>query len=232
VKSPKVFDVPVPLLGHSIRIANFERGFFSTHPALEQFRVPTKEDARLLPREHREMSNDVLLIRSSQGDHDAAREVLVREIMFVDNLSWHDAQPKLEELEAANKEMITVGTIPYKAGLVVSVVAGFGSIPMCFSLSTTKWFNENFVTADVAEDKDLETWLEVGSWAWAWMEPPLGQLSFLLLCLAYARNQMLNLGWKPYTSWLKNSRAERLQKRYPQYNKGILQTFSETDSWS
>ena len=185
-----------------------------------------------MPREHREMSNDVLLIRSAQGDHDAAREVLVREIMSVDDVTWQEAQPKLEELEKVNKEMITIGTVPFKAGLSVSIVAGFASIPLCFDLNTTKWFNENFVTADVADDKDLETWLEVGSWSWQWMEPPLGQLSFLLLCLAFARNQLVNLGWKPYSSWLRNTRASRLQRRYPQYNKNILQTFSETDSWS
>ncbi len=37
-------------------------------------------------------------------------------------------------------------------------------------------FNEAFVTTDVPEAKDLETPLEVGGWAWNWMEPPLGML--------------------------------------------------------
>ena len=32
--------------------------------------------------------------------------------------------------------------------------------------------------------------LEVGSWSWNWMEPPLGQLSFFLLCLQYSRAQV------------------------------------------
>ena len=35
----------------------------------------------------------------------------------------------------------------------------------------------------VAKPEDLETILEVGSWTWGWMEPPLGQLSFFLLTL-------------------------------------------------
>ncbi len=35
-----------------------------------------------------------------------------------------------------------------------------------FDLNTALWFNEYFVTADVAEPADLETWLEVGSWTW------------------------------------------------------------------
>ena len=45
------------------------------------------------------------------------------------------------------------------------------------------WFNERYVTADVPPEKDLETWLEVGSWTWNWMEPPLGTISFVLLCV-------------------------------------------------
>lgn len=38
-------------------------------------------------------------------------------------------------------------------------------------------FNEHYVTTDVADDKDLETWLEVGSWTWGWNEPVLGTVS-------------------------------------------------------
>ena len=30
--------------------------------------------------------------------------------------------------------------------------------PLCFDLETAKWFNENFVTAEVADPEDLETW--------------------------------------------------------------------------
>ena len=66
-----------------------------------------------------------------------------------------------------------------------------------------------YVTADFPEPKDLETWLEVGSWSWNWMEPPLGQASFFLLCLQYSRDQMKNIGMKPYTEWLKERRAAK-----------------------
>ena len=34
---------------------------------------------------------------------------------------------------------------------------GIGSLPMVFDLTTALWFNEYFVTADVAEPEDLET---------------------------------------------------------------------------
>jgi hypothetical protein len=42
--------------------------------------------------------------------------------------------------------------------------------------------------------------LEVGTWTWNWMEPPLGQLSFFLLTLQLVRAHMGNLGVKPYTA--------------------------------
>jgi hypothetical protein len=177
------------------------------------------------------MSNETLIILSSLGDHDAARERLSRDIMFKDKVSWEGAQEKLEELEQANKKYMSFGTLPYKIGLITSVTAGFATFPLCFDRRSTVWFNENFVTADVADDKDLETFLEVGSWAWGWMEPPMGQLSFFLLCLAFARNQLINLGWKPYTDRLRHFRSRRLQQLYPEYDPNIVQAFSETDSW-
>jgi hypothetical protein len=55
-----------------------------------------------------------------------------------------------------------------------SMCTNFGYIHLCIHVSFT-------------EPKDLETWLEVGSWSWNWMEPPLGQISFFLLCLQYSR---------------------------------------------
>lgn len=44
------------------------------------------------------------------------------------------------------------------------------------------------------------------------MEPPLGQISFFLLCMQYARSQLENLGAKPYTAAYKAKRARRLCK--------------------
>ena len=99
---------------------------------------------------------------------------------------------------------------------------------MCFDLHTTLWFNEGYVTTDVPEAKDLETWLEVGSWSWNWMEPPLGQASFFLLCLQYSRDQMKNIGMKPYTEWLKERRAAKLVDQFPTYNKIIVADFSRS----
>ena len=70
---------------------------------------------------------------------------------------------------------------------------------------------------------------QVGSWTWNWMEPPLGQISFFLLCLQWARNQMLNVQVKPYTSWMVGRRAQSLIDKYPQYSQGVTKDFAETD---
>ena len=115
-------------------------------------------------------------------------------------------------MAASNRKGMSIVTLPYKLAIATAVSAGVLSIPMIFHLDTVLWFNEGFVTSDVPEDKDLETPLEVGSWAWNWMEPPLGQISFFLLCMQFARAQMENLGKKPVTEWYKTKRAERLCK--------------------
>ena len=89
-------------------------------------------------------------------------------------------------------------------------------------------FNAAFVTTDIPEPKDLETMLEIGSWTWNWMEPPLGTLSFILLCMQYARAQVQNLGIKPYTELIKQWRGERLAKAFPKYDPRVLLAYSES----
>ena len=44
------------------------------------------------------------------------------------------------------------------------------------------------------------------------MEPPLGQISFFLLCMQFSRSQLENLGAKPFTAAYKAKRAARLCK--------------------
>ena len=55
----------------------------------------------------------------------------------------------------------------------------------CSAGRSVFWFNDVMVTTDIPPPEDLETVLETGSWAWNWMEPPLGQLSFFLLCVQF-----------------------------------------------
>ncbi len=58
-----------------------------------------------------------------------------------------------------------------------------------------------------------------------------GSIIFLLLCFAFARNQLVNLKIKPYTDWLQTFRAKRLQRRYPQYDEDIVHDFAVNDDW-
>tara|TARA_B110000305_G_scaffold228001_1_gene277275 strand:+ start:719 stop:913 length:195 start_codon:yes stop_codon:yes gene_type:complete len=59
------------------------------------------------------------------------------------------------------------------------------------------------------------------------MEPPLGQLSFFLLAMQFARAQLDNLGVKPYTGLMKSRRADSLSAQYPQYCDGLIRDFSK-----
>ena len=60
---------------------------------------------------------------------------------------------------------------------------------MVFDEKLALWFNEAYVTMEIPPQSDLDTWLEVGSWTWGWMEPPLGTISFVLLALQVRRNR-------------------------------------------
>lgn len=177
-----------------------------------------------------ELSNETLIILAEQGCHDACCERLVRNIMHVDDVEWASAKETLHEIGAENRKVVWLVTLPYKVGISTAVVTGVGCVPMVFSPTVAKWFNEYYVTTDVPEAKDIQTILEVGSWTWNWMEPPLGTASFVLLAFQFIRAQMLNMNLTPYTSWVQDFRASRLQKKYPQYNPDIIMDYARTAS--
>lgn len=109
-------------------------------------KIVTLEEAKKLPREFEEMSNDVITILAVLGDQEAREERLIREIMRVDGVDWINAQPRFHEILASNREGMWLATLPYKVGFVTAVSAAVLSIPMVFDLNTTLWFNEGFVT--------------------------------------------------------------------------------------
>ena len=43
------------------------------------------------------------------------------------------------------------------------------------------------------------------------------------------RNQMLNVGFKPYTGWLLSSRADRLANEFPQYGREMVRDYAIAD---
>ena len=102
-----------------------------------------------------------------------------------------------------NAEGLAMSLMPYHLGIGTAYVTAWVSIPAVFSLQFAKAFNEVAVTTDVPNKSDLDTMLEVGIWTWNWMEPPLGTISFVLLCLQFARDQKENIGYKPWTTYWK-----------------------------
>lgn len=191
-------------------------------------RQPSIEMAAAMPLSCQEMDNVTLVTLGTMGDHEARKEILKRHIMTVDRVSYDTANNTFAEILAKNEEFKFVLSLPYQIGIAMSLGAGFLSIPMVFSLSLAQTFNTKFVTTDLPEPADLETMLEVGSWAWNWMEPPLGTISFFLLCLQFARAQIENLGVKPYTELVKQWRGERLSQAFPKYDARLLVAFSES----
>ena len=82
--------------------------------------------------------------------------------MAVDNISHEEAHEKMIQIEStAIGNMALVGLMPYRVGITGVGLLALTTCPMIFDYTTVLWFNEHFVTADVPEAKDLETWLEV-----------------------------------------------------------------------
>ena len=74
--------------------------------------------------------------------------------------------------------------------MVGAFIGGIASFPLVFEKNTVLWFNHHYVTMDVPEVRDLETWLEVGAFSWNFSEPVLGQLSFALLTAQFSQRYL------------------------------------------
>ena len=66
--------------------------------------------------------------------------------------------------------------------------------------------------------------LEIGSWSWNWMEPPLGTISFVILSFQLARD-IYNRN--PIENWAYIQRVKGIVRKYPQYSPLILTQWSE-----
>ena len=180
-------------------------------------------------REFKDLTGEALFRMSVQqgGCLGSSRERLVREVMIVDSISHEDALEVVRDMARKNAEGLTLSTLPYRIGINTAYVAAWVSIPAVFSLQFAKKFNEVAVTTEVPAASDLNTMLEVGSWTWNWMEPPLGTISFFLLCLQYARDQKINIGQKPWTTYWKEKQGDKLAAAYPQYHPTIVRDYGQ-----
>lgn len=149
--------------------------------------VPTLAVAEALPNGYSEMDNEPLLAVAEMGNHGARIELLKRHIMSVDKVDYGTAEKTFANIAAKSREGIFMQVLPYEVGIALSITAAIGAWPMVFDETTSLWFNHHFVTMEIPEPSDMDTWLEVGAWTWNWNEPVLGTASFVLLCLQFSR---------------------------------------------
>jgi len=198
------------------------------------YRAPRVSTAQIQPRKYRECDNEILFVMSMQGDYGARKERLVRDVMRVEQVPWIEAREKVDgEINNANDSFAWLVRMPYQIGVWGGFIASVTSVPLVFHRGLAVWFCETFVHDDLPDGgiEDLDTFWKVGAWTWGWMEPYLGTASFVLLGLQFTRINMQRLHWKPYTERVLEWRAERLARRYPQYNADIVKEYSEADPW-
>jgi len=191
---------------------------------------PTIEYVKQMRTSYSEMTNQDILHLSSEGDHNACKESLLRNIMAVDSINYDDAKQILSAIVKVNRSYMIIHVIPYQVGVGVSLAAAIISVPLVFQYDAALYVHDAFITADVPQPKDLETPLEIGSWSWAWMEPVLGQISFVLLTLQFTRGQLLNMGFKPYGGFVKQWRAKKVIELYPNYDPELITKVIQKDS--
>ena len=191
---------------------------------------PTIAYAKSMPHNFCAMRHEQIVQLSVEGDFGARREALIRNVMAVDSIEHEVADGRVTEMWKFNQRVMRIHNLPYELGLGAAVTGALVSFPLVFDLDTVKWFNDIFVTCNVPETDNLETWWEVSIWSWKWMDPICGEISLFLLLMQFARVQMKNLGIKPFGNVMKGIRSKRLKKKYPQYNSLFIKWFSEGDT--
>lgn len=202
--------------------------YFSTYRLPSDLKVPTIQEAKDMPAHVCEVSNSTLLLLCELNVPAAIEERLVRNVMTVNNIEWPEAKAVVRKIQAAAVANKWLTFFPHQVGIAGALSSAVVCVPMIYHLPTALWFNERYVTTDVPEDKDIESFWEVSSWTWGWMEPALGTASFILLALQFARSQMLHMNIAPYTEFMLTRRASRLVQLYPDLDPEVLTAFGKT----
>jgi len=183
-----------------------------------------------MPQSYSSMKHEQILQLCVEGSQPARREALIRNIMSVDSIEYDQATLQVVQLAQINRSYMQLEYSPYHLGMGGALLSGAISFPLVFDKRSVMWFNDVFVTAEIPPPEDLETFWEIGSWSWGWMEPVIGQASFVLLLLQFARSQAMKLGLKPYGDYMLHVRSKRLVEAYPQYNPMFLNWFAESEA--
>jgi hypothetical protein len=142
----------------------------------------------------------------------------------VDALDRHDIKLALDVESQKLIEGLILATFPNHA-IYGALITGWVSIPLLFHYPSASLFNHYLVTAAPPEIGDADTCLEVGMWAWAWMEPSTGALSFFLLCMQFAREQSIAIGGDSFHGRLAEWQGKRLAAAYPEYDYKIVHAY-------
>lgn len=111
-----------------------------------------------MPRSFSAMRHEQIIQLCVEGSHEARREALTRNVMSVDNVEHAEAKTVVTKMAEENRTLMYIEYFPYHAGIGSAVFGGVVSFPMIFHAETVLWFNEKFVTAEVPEIQDIETW--------------------------------------------------------------------------
>jgi len=190
--------------------------------------LPTMQDAIAMPRHVSELSGEQLFMLAEMSGGTSvgvARERMRREIMMVDKIDYAQTHKILTEMAACASSNHGLIKAPSYVAIYTALVAGWASLPLVFHYPSAELFNMYFVTADPPDVGEADTWLEVGSWSWSWMEPPLGAVSFFLLCIQFAREQRMSIGGKAMTDRIMDYQAERLSEAYPMYAEDVVRAY-------
>ena len=170
-----------------------------------------------------ELRGTDLFMLAHSGDLDAKREMLRREIVRIEGCEPPGATVKLREINTKTSVQREYRRLPRKLAIGAAYLCGYGCVPLVFYKPLVKMFNATFVTMECPPPSDLDTILETGAWAWNWMEPPLGTISFTLLCLQWAQEQKRKIGVIAMDEEeIAQSIGNLLVQEYPSYNSCVL----------
>ena len=113
--------------------------------------LPTIDQAKAMPRHLSQVSGENLFVLTEQGNANAIREQLRREIMAVDGMEYEETTVRLREMSALVASNHAMYMAPFRALIGSAAICGFASLPLVFSFTCASWFNHHFVTADPPE---------------------------------------------------------------------------------
>lgn len=196
-------------------------GFFNSKRAL---RIGNGGKFREGFRPLRDWTESDLWILSRQDVWDAHAERLWRNVSYEENGDDEKTEQIVQNIHNDAYRHLSLSQAPYYVSMALVTSICIASIPMTFHSDLVSYFNEHCVTAPLP-DVTPDSILEVGSWAWTWIEPMSGTFCFLMLCMSLNRSLMKRAGINPYPNYMLERRIQYIKKKYPKYDDGVLRKY-------